>query len=65
MKSTLEIKTEASYSLNFLIYIQNIFLNQNSSKEQYKFPYIYSKSTFEFEEDFENRFRSLWNLEIC
>ncbi|MGB3260974.1 hypothetical protein [Paenisporosarcina sp.] len=59
MKCTLEIKTEVSYSLNFLIYIQNIFLNQKSSKEQYRFPSVYSKSAFE--EDFENRFRNLWN----
>ncbi|MGE6488587.1 hypothetical protein [Paenisporosarcina sp. NPDC076898] len=59
MKCTLEIKTEASNSLNFLIYIQNIFLNQKRSKEQYKFPSIYSKCAFE--EDFEFRFRSLWS----
>ncbi|MCZ8538018.1 hypothetical protein M9R32_12550 [Paenisporosarcina quisquiliarum] len=59
MKCTLEIKTEAAYSLNFLIYIQNIFLNQKSNKEQYRFPSVFSEISFE--EDFENRFRNLWD----
>ncbi|MEC0239499.1 hypothetical protein P4H66_06470 [Paenibacillus dokdonensis] len=60
MKSTLLMKTEAPISLNFLVYVQNIFLNRNRSRNEMKFPYITSK--FEFREDFDMRYRELWNV---
>lgn len=57
MKNTLEIRIEASFTLNFLVYIQNIYLNQN--KDQFKFPCIATK--YEFQKDFEKRYRELWS----
>ncbi|WP_404328287.1 hypothetical protein [Mesobacillus maritimus] len=59
MGNTLLMRTEASYSLNFLIYIQNIFINQNQSREQIKYPYIPSKC--EFRKDFEMSFKEVWS----
>jgi L-rhamnose mutarotase len=58
MKNTLLMKTEASHSLNFLVYIQNIFLNRSQSRDKLKFPYISTKC--EFREDFDLRYRELW-----
>ncbi|WP_087973520.1 hypothetical protein [Oceanobacillus rekensis] len=58
MKNTLLMTTEASYSLNFLVYIQNIFLNGNQGNNELKFPYIPTKC--EFRKDFEMRYRELW-----
>ncbi|MGG6447392.1 L-rhamnose mutarotase [Pseudobacillus badius] len=58
MKNTLLMRTEASHSLNFLIYIQNIFLNRSQSKNELKFPYIPTKC--EFRKDFDMRYRELW-----
>ena len=58
METTLIIRTEASYSLNFLVYIQNIFLNRSQNRNELKFPYIPTK--FEFRKDFEMRYRKLW-----
>jgi hypothetical protein len=60
MENTLLMRTEASYSLNFLIYLQNIYLNQNQSKDRFKYPYLPTKC--EFRNDFEMRYRELWNL---
>lgn len=59
MENTLLMRTEASHSLNFLIYIQNVFLNQNQSRDELKFPYIPTK--IEFREDFEMCYRKLWD----
>lgn len=59
MENTLLLRTEAPYSLNFLVYILNIFLNRSQTRDELKFPYIPSKS--EFREDFEIRYRELWN----
>ncbi|MER2112341.1 MAG: hypothetical protein ABS960_06580 [Solibacillus isronensis] len=58
MKNTLLMVTEASYSLNFLVYIQNIFLNQGQTRDDLKFPYIPIK--YGFREDFEMQYRELW-----
>jgi L-rhamnose mutarotase len=60
MENTLLIRTEASYSLNFLIYLQNIYLNQTQSSDQLKYPYILTKC--EFRKDFEKSFKELWDL---
>ncbi|WP_268876230.1 hypothetical protein [Niallia circulans] len=38
MKNSLQIIAKASYSLKFLVYVQNIFLNQNKNKDNWKFP---------------------------
>ena len=46
MKNTLLMRTDASYSLNFLVYIQNIFLNRSQSRDELKFPYIPTKCEF-------------------
>jgi L-rhamnose mutarotase len=53
------MRTEATHSLNFLVYIQNIFLNRSQSKEALKFPYIPTKCVFQ--KDFDMRFRKLWD----
>lgn len=59
MKNTLLMRTGASYSLNFLVYIQNIFLNQSQKSDELKFPYTRTKC--EFRKDFEMRYRELWD----
>ncbi|MCM3217798.1 hypothetical protein M3612_25335 [Niallia taxi] len=59
MENTLEMRIEASFSLNFLVYIQNIYINQNQNKDQLKFPYIAFK--YGFPKDFEKRYRELWS----
>ncbi|WP_010095324.1 hypothetical protein [Ornithinibacillus scapharcae] len=59
MENTLEMRTDATYSLNFLIYIQNIFLNQVQSGDERKFPYM--PTIYGFRDDFEVRFRELWD----
>ncbi|MFS0781617.1 hypothetical protein [Bacillus sp. 1P06AnD] len=58
MKNTLLMRTEASYSFNFLVYIQNIYLNQNNSGDKVKFPFMPTK--YEFRKDFEICYRRLW-----
>lgn len=59
MKNTLLMRTGASYSLNFLVYIQNIFLNRSQESDELKFPYIRTKC--EFRKDFEMRYKELWD----
>jgi hypothetical protein len=59
MENSLFMRTEASYALNFLVYIQNIFLNQKNSEEEYRFPYIRSK--YIVKEEFELRYKELWD----
>lgn len=61
MENTLLMRTEASYSLNFLIYLQNIFLNQNNSRDELKFPYISISTKCEFQKDIHIRYRDLWD----
>ena len=60
MGSSLLMCTEAPFSLNFLIYIQNIFLNQKNSKDEYRYPYIPLKNIV-FKEEFEFHFKKLWD----
>jgi len=59
MENSLQMRTEATYSLNFLVYLQNIFLNQNPSKEEFKFPYI--PIEYNFKGEFEFCFKKLWD----
>lgn len=59
MENSLLMRTEASYALNFLVYIQNIFLNQKSSEEKYRFPYI--PSNYLVKEEFELRYKEFWD----
>ncbi|RLL40116.1 hypothetical protein D8M04_19435 [Oceanobacillus piezotolerans] len=53
------MKTDTSFTLNFMIYIQNIFLNQSRSEEELRFPYLSTRIAFK--EDFELRYKKLWN----
>lgn len=59
MENSLLMRTEATYALNFLIYIQNIYSNQNCNEENLRFPYYPSK--FVFKEEFELEFKDLWD----
>lgn len=61
MKNTLIMKMDTSFSLNFLIYIQNIFLNQNQNqnKRDLRFPYLLTG--IEFSDDFKLKYKELWN----
>jgi L-rhamnose mutarotase len=58
VENTLLMRTEPTHSLNFLVYIQNIFLNR-SQKDELKFPYI--PTNCEFQKDFDMCFRALWD----
>ncbi|MEC1523925.1 hypothetical protein P9D43_18150 [Neobacillus niacini] len=59
MEISLIMRTDTSFSLNFLIYIQNIFLNQNENEEDLRFPYLSTRITIK--EDFELKYEELWN----
>jgi hypothetical protein len=59
MKNLLVMRAEATYALNFLIYIQNLYLNQYSSEEGHKFPCF--PLNIAFREDFELKFKDLWD----
>lgn len=59
MGNSLLMTTEATYSLNFLIYIQNIFLNQNQQNGKFKFPYMPTR--YMFREEFESTYKKLWD----
>ncbi|HHK5535326.1 TPA: hypothetical protein ACQUHH_005878 [Bacillus mobilis] len=58
MTDSFTIHTNTSYCLNFMIYIQNIYLNQNEKKEHLRFPYIAKQVNFST--DFEANFKELW-----
>lgn len=61
MGNSLVIRTEASYTLNYLVYLQNLFQNQkNYDGTEYKFPYLPSKQ-LAFVIDFETQFKELWD----
>jgi len=57
--NSLIMKTDTTFALNFLIYIQNIFLNQNRNEEDLRFPYLSTRIAFK--EDFELKYEELWN----
>ncbi|MED3126501.1 hypothetical protein [Bacillus wiedmannii] len=59
MTDSFTIHTNTSYCLNFMIYIQNIYLNQKENKENLRFPYIAKQVNFST--DFEDNFKELWH----
>ena len=59
VESLLEMETDTSFTLNFLIYIQNIYLNQNRNEDDLRFPYL--STTMVFKENFEIKYKELWN----
>lgn len=59
MENSLIMKTDSSFALNFLIYLQNIFLNQNRSEEDLRFPNLSTRMVFK--DDFELKYKELWN----
>jgi hypothetical protein len=61
-KSSFNLELRSSHSLNYLIYLQNIYLNlQSSITDNHKFPYfIHQEKDIEID-DFLNIFRELWN----
>ncbi|MFC7686344.1 hypothetical protein [Ureibacillus sp. GCM10028918] len=58
MKNPLIMRTDTPYTLNFLIYLQNIYLNQKQGEEPFKFPYL--SELVMFTENFELNFKELW-----
>ncbi|KAB8133620.1 hypothetical protein F9U64_11990 [Gracilibacillus oryzae] len=59
MENSFEMETDTSFTLNFLIYIQNMYLNQIRKKDEPRFPYLSTKVVFK--EGFEIKYRELWN----
>ncbi|TCW50192.1 hypothetical protein EC917_11777 [Bacillus thuringiensis] len=59
MTDSFIIHTNTSYCLNFMIYIQNTYLNQKEKKENLRFPYIARQVNFST--DFEANFKELWH----
>ncbi|MDA7027522.1 hypothetical protein PJ311_13095 [Bacillus sp. CLL-7-23] len=55
MENSFVMVTDAPVSLNFLIYIQNIFLNQK--RQELRFPYLSTRIVFK--EDFELKYKEL------
>ncbi|MFE7374812.1 hypothetical protein ACFU6E_08900 [Bacillus cereus] len=58
MTDSFIIHTNTPHCLNFMIYIQNIYLNQKEKKENFRFPYI--TKTLHFSTDFKTNFKELW-----
>ncbi|MGG0717434.1 hypothetical protein ABE096_07510 [Robertmurraya massiliosenegalensis] len=58
MKKPLAMRADTPYVLNFLIYLQNIYLNQRQREEHLKFPYL--SEMIMFHDDFEDKFKVLW-----
>ncbi|WP_336974470.1 hypothetical protein [Bacillus thuringiensis] len=58
MTDSFIIHTNTPHCLNFMIYIQNIYLNQKGKKENFRFPYI--TKTLHFSTDFKTNFKELW-----
>ncbi|GAB6461698.1 MULTISPECIES: hypothetical protein [unclassified Bacillus cereus group] len=59
MTDSFTMYTNASHCLNFMIYIQNMYLNQKEKKENLRFPYIARQ--FNFSTNFEANFKELWH----
>ncbi|MGE6539322.1 hypothetical protein [Bacillus luti] len=59
MTDSFTIYINTPHCLNFMIYIQNMYLNQKESKGNFRFPYI--AKTFNFSNDFEVNFKELWH----
>ena len=58
MTDSFTIHTNASHCLNFMIYIQNMYLNQKEKKGNLRFPYI---AKHYISSDFETNFKELWH----
>ena len=58
MRNSLSMRTDAPYSLNFLIYLQNIYINQKQTEEEFRFPYLAEQVMFS--SNFEENFKELW-----
>ena len=58
MTNSFTIYTNASHCLNFMIYIQNMYLNQKKTGNL-RFPYIARQ--FNFSTNFETNFKELWH----
>ncbi|HDR8127924.1 TPA: hypothetical protein QC448_004437 [Bacillus cereus] len=58
MTDSFIIHTNTPHCLNFMIYIQNIYLNQKGKKENFHFPYI--TKTLHSSTDFKTNFKELW-----
>ncbi|HDR7712437.1 TPA: hypothetical protein QCX89_004486 [Bacillus cereus] len=58
MTDSFIIHTNTPHCLNFMIYIQNIYLNQKGKKENFRFPYI--TKTLHFSLDFKTNSKELW-----
>ncbi|AKR36025.1 hypothetical protein P4K49_22135 [Bacillus cereus] len=58
MTDSFIIHTKTPHCLNFMIYIQNMYLNQKEKKGNLRFPYI--AKTLHFSSDFETNFKELW-----
>ncbi len=59
MTNSFTIYTNASHCLNFMIYIQNMYLNQKEKTGNLRFPYIARQ--FNFSTNFETNFKELWH----
>lgn len=57
MERSFLIALEPSHTLNFMIYLQNIYLQQKNAENR-KFPYLQTNAIFH--EDFEQYFKELW-----
>lgn len=59
MTNEFEIEVVAPYSLNFLIFLQNVYLNQNRKGRDLLFPAITTKMGLR--DSFEMKFKEQWN----
>lgn len=61
VQSGFEIEVNAPYSLNYLIYVQNIFLNsRNQDRETPLFPYVDSSKWGILDGEFEQTYKEVW-----
>lgn len=58
MEKELFIVLNAPYTLNFMVYLQNLYLNQRGNKKNLKFPY--DRQRLAFHPKFEAQFQQLW-----
>lgn len=58
MGNSFYMQVDSSMSLNCLVYIQNIYINQHKTPERPLFPYL--SQPVSFHDEFEERFRVLW-----
>lgn len=59
MKKAFLMRTQAPYTLNFLIYIQNIYINQQNPEEELRYPYYPNRLIFK--DDFAYQYEKLWD----